>query len=82
MRRHYGEQRKTFIITFALYQCSTWATAGAVGTLGWNLISLVRAAILLLLLFSLLFNTRRLDWAVVLVIFVILTFRLTTQALR
>jgi hypothetical protein len=82
MRRHYGEQRKTFIITFALYQCSTWATAGAVGTLGWNLISLVRAAILLLLLFSLLFNKRRLDWAVVLVIFVILTFRLTTQALR
>jgi hypothetical protein len=82
MRRHYGEQRQTFIVTFALYQCSTWATASVIGTLGWNVISLVRAIILVLLLFSLLLNKRRLDWAVVLAIFAILAFRLTTQALR
>ena len=82
MRRHYADQRKTFIVTFALYQCSTWATASVVGTLGWNLISTVRAIILLMLLLSLLLNRRRWDWAVVLVILVILTFRLTTQALR
>jgi len=82
MRRQYDEHRRTFIVTFALYQCSTWATASVVGTLGWNLISVVRAIILLMLLLSLLLNRRRWDWAVVLVILVILTFRLTTQALR
>lgn len=82
MPRHYGEQRKTFIGTFALYQCSTWATASVVGTLGWNLISIVRAGILLMLLIALLLGRRRWDWAVVLVILAILIFRLTTQALR
>lgn len=82
MRRQYDEHRRTFIVTFALYQCSTWATATAVGTLGWNLISVVRAAILMMLLLSLLLGRRRWDWAAVAVILAILVFRLTTQALR
>ena len=82
MRSHYDEQRRTFIITFILYQCSTWTTAAVVGTLGWNLISIVRALILLLLVLMLLVNRRWWDWIGVLGIFAILAFRLTTQALR
>lgn len=82
MRRHYDEHRWTFIVTFALYQCSTWATASVVGTLGLNLISVVRAIILVMLVFSLLLNRRRWDWFAVAAILTILTFRLTTQALR
>jgi hypothetical protein len=82
VRRHYDEQRKTFIITFLFYQCSTWTTAAFVGTLGWNVISVVRAIILLLLVLMLLFNRRWWDWAGVLGILVILIFRLTTQMVR
>ncbi len=82
MRRHYDEQRKTFIITFVLYQCSTWATAAVVGTLGWNVISVVRAVILSLLVLLLVLNKRRWDWVGVLGILAVLVFRLTTQVMR
>jgi hypothetical protein len=82
MRRHYDEQRRTFVVTFAMYQCSTWALAAVVGTLGFNLVSVVRAAILLMLLASLAFGRRSWDWAAVASIMAILVFRLTTQALR
>lgn len=82
MRQHYAEHRNTFIVTFALYQCSTWATAAVVGTLGWNVISFVRAAILGVLLIASLLHRRSLDWAAVAVILAILIFRLTTQAVR
>jgi len=82
VRRHYDEHRKTFIVTFVLYQCTTWTTAFVVGTLGWNAISVVRAIILLLLLLMLLFDKRWCDWIGVLAILGILIFRLTTQVVR
>ena len=82
LRRHYDEHRKTFIATFVLYQCTTWTTAFLVGTLGWNVISVVRAIILLLLVLMLLFNKRWWDWIGVLGILGVLVFRLTTQVVR
>lgn len=82
LRRHYDEHRMTFIITFLLYQCSTWTTAAVVGTLGWNVLSVVRAIISLVLVLMLLFNRRRSDWVGVLIILAILAFRLTTQVVR
>ncbi|RYD62472.1 MAG: hypothetical protein EOP58_13110 [Sphingomonadales bacterium] len=82
MRCHYDEQRKTFIITFALYQCSTWIAAFVTGTIGWNVISVVRGIILALLVSMLLLNKRRWDWVGVLAILVVLIYRLTTQAVR
>lgn len=82
MRSRYEAQRKIFIVTFALYQCSTWATAMAIGTFGWNVISAVRAAILVILLLMLLLNRRRWDWIGVLAILGVLIFRLTTQVVR
>ncbi len=82
MRCHYDEQRRTFIVTFVLYQCSTWATAAVVGTLGWNVISVVRAVILSLLVLLLVLNKRRWDWVGVLGIMAVLVFRLTTQVMR
>jgi len=82
VRRHYGEHRKTFIVTFALYQCITWITALVIGTLGWNVISVVRVIILLLLVLMLLFNKRWLDWMGVLAIVAILAFGLVTQVVR
>jgi hypothetical protein len=82
LRRHYDEHRKSFIATFVLYQCTTWTTAFLVGTLGWNVISVVRAIILLLLVLMLLFNKRGWDCIGVLSILAILAFRLTTQVVR
>ena len=82
MRRHYAEQRKTFIVTFTLYQCSTWTTAMVIGTFGLNVISVVRAAILLVLLLMLALNKRSLDWIGVLGILAVLVYRLTTQVVR
>ena len=82
MRRHYDEHRKTFIVTFILYQCSTWAAAVLTGTFSWNPISLVRAIILLLLVLLVLLNKRRWDWLGALAILAILIFRLTTQVTR
>jgi hypothetical protein len=82
LRHHYDEHRKTFIATFVLYQCTTWTTAFLVGTLGWNVISVVRGIILLVLVLMLLFNKRWWDWIGVLGILAILAFRLTTQVVR
>ncbi len=82
LRGHYDEHRKTFIATFALYQCTTWTTAFLVGTLGWNVISVVRALILLVLVLMLLFNKRWCDWIGAVGICAILAFRLTTQVVR
>jgi hypothetical protein len=82
VRQHYDEHRKTFIVTFVLYQCTTWTTAYLVGTLGWNVISVVRAIILLLLVLMLVFNKRGWDWFGVLAIFAVLAYRLTTQVVK
>ena len=82
MRRHYDEQRKTFIMTFALYQCSTTIVGIVAGTFGWNFVTIFRAAILLLLVLMLLLKKRRWDWVGVLVILAMLIFRLTTQIVR
>jgi hypothetical protein len=82
MRRHYETQRKTFIITFTLYQCCTWTTALIVGTFGWNIISVVRAIILFLLITMLLVNKRRCDWIGVMLILAVLIYRLTTQGVK
>jgi hypothetical protein len=79
MRRHYDEQRRTFIGTYILYQCSTWTTAAIIDTLGFNVASVVRAAILLMLVLALLLNRRSFDWLAALVIFAGLSFRLSTQ---
>lgn len=82
MRRHYQAQRKVFILTFALYQLSTFATAVIVGTLGWTFLTLARAAILGLLVSMLLTNSRRWDWAAVMIILAFLLIRLATQVVR
>ncbi len=82
MREHYVEQRKTFIITYVLFQCATWASALILGNFGWNVISAVRAAILALLILMLVINHRRFDWFGVVAILVLLIYRLTTQGMR
>jgi hypothetical protein len=82
MRSHYAAQRKIFILTFALYQLSTWTTAFVTGTMAWNYVTFVRVAILAVLLSMLAVNSRRWDWAGVLVIGAALFARLLTQAVR
>ena len=71
-----------FILTFAIYQLTTFTTALLVGSLTWNFVTLVRPAIFALLLSMLLTNSRRWDWAAVLAIMGFLFFRLTTQVVR
>jgi len=79
MRAHYDEQRRTFIGTFILYQCSTWITAAIIGTLGLNVASLARGTILVALLVALFLKRRSFDWVAALIIFAALSFRLSTQ---
>jgi len=82
MRAHYQTQRRVFILTFAIYQISTFTTVLLVGGLGWNFLSIVRAVIFLLLVSMLVINRRRWDWAAVLAILAFLFIRLTTQVVR
>ena len=82
MRRDYGEQRKVFILTFALYQVSTFTTALVTGTMAWDYLSFVRVGIFSLLVSMLLTNNRRWDWFGVLAIMAALLIRLTTQVVR
>jgi hypothetical protein len=82
MRRYYDEHRRTFIFTFILYQCVTTVVALVIGTFGWNISSVIRAVILVLLLLMVLLNKRRWDWTGVLTILAVLIVRLTTQVTR
>ena len=82
MRNYYDEHRGTFIFTFVFYQCVTTAVALVVGTLGWNIASLARAAIFLLLVVAVLVRNRRFDWLAALGILAVLLLRLSTQAVR
>ena len=82
VRRYYDDHRRTFLGTFVLYQCTTSAVALVVGTWGWNPGSVVRVWIFMLLVFSLLLNSRRGDWVAAIGILGAVAFRLTTQAAR
>ena len=79
MHRHYGEQRKLFIATFAVYQCVSWTVAFVTGTLGWNIATIARALILALLLMALALNRRWADWIAASAILVVLVVRMTRQ---
>ena len=82
MRTHYEAQRKVFILTFAVYQVSTFTTALVVGSLGWNFVTLVRLVIFALLISMLFTKSRLWDWISVLTILVILFIRLNAQVVR
>ncbi|GAA0637369.1 hypothetical protein [Brevundimonas lenta] len=82
MRRHYAQQHKVFVLTFMVYQLSTWATALLTGGTGWNLPTVVRVVILALLALMLLLKGRIWDWIAVAIIIGLLALRLTTQLVR
>ena len=82
MKNQYREQRGTWILTFALYQVSTWATALVTGTLAWNYVTLIRGVILALLVSMLFVKARRWDWFGVIAISAFLLIRLCTQVVR
>ena len=82
MHRDYEEQRKVFILTFALYQVSTFTTALVTRTMTWDYLSIVRVGIFLLLVSMLLTNNKRWDWVGVLAIMTALLIRLTLQVVR
>ncbi|KQW82230.1 hypothetical protein [Brevundimonas sp. Root1279] len=82
MRHHYDEEREVFLLTFALYQVSTWATALITGVAGWNAATIARTAILGLLVAMLMTRSRRFDWVGLLIILGILVWRLMTQVVR
>lgn len=81
MTAHYGQQRKTFLMTWIVYQSVQYITGLIVGTLGWNVSTLVRSAILILVLVALGFGRRSIDWLASIAIFGLLAYRLTTQVM-
>jgi len=82
MRRYYDDNRRTFVATFILYQCVTTSVAFIVGTMGWNVATMIRATILSMLVLAFLVGKRRFDWIAALVILAVIVLRLTTQAVR
>ena len=82
MRRHYESQRKVYILTFALYQVSTFTTALVVGDLAWNFLTIVRFIIFALLISMLFTKSRYWDWVAVLTIMAALFVRLNMQVVR
>jgi hypothetical protein len=82
MRGHYASQRKVFILTFAIYQLTTFTTSLLLGNLTWSFLTIVRPVIFLLLVSMLFTSARRWDWAAVLAIMTFLFVRLTTQVVR
>ena len=82
MRDYYGQQRRAFILTFALYQCSTWVLAFVIDAFAWDFTGIARAVILFVLASLLLLNRRACDWLGVAIILAVLVFRLTTQAVK
>ena len=82
MRRHYEGQRKVYILTFALYQVSTFTTALVVGDLAWNFLTIVRFIIFALLISLLFTKSRYWDWVAVLTIMAALFVRLNMQVVR
>ncbi len=82
MRRDYDEQRRVILVTLALYQVSTFATAMAIGRFSWDFLAIVRLAILALIVAVLLSKSRRWDWLAVVAMLAVLFFRLSTQVVR
>lgn len=82
MRHHYDEEREVFLLTFALYQVSTWASAILTGAATLDFAAVARTVILVLLVLMLLRRSRRLDWIGVLIILGVLIGRLMTQVIR
>ncbi len=82
MRGHYAAQRGVVILTFALYQLTTFTTALLLGNLAWSFLTVARAIIFLLLVSMLFIRARRWDWVAVLAIMAFLFYRLATQVVR
>ena len=82
MRHYYEDSRRTFLVTFVLYQILNYAIAFIIGTLGWNVPTGIRTLILLLLVLALVINKRRFDWAAAAGTLAVLIVRLTTQLTR
>jgi hypothetical protein len=74
--------RRTFLLTFVVYQILNYAIAIIIGTLGWNIATGIRTIILLLLVLALLINKRWFDWLAAAGTLAVLILRLTTQLTR
>lgn len=82
MRLYYEESRRTFLLTFVVYQILNYAIAIIIGTLGWNIATGIRTIILLLLVLALVINKRWVDWVAAGGTLAVLILRLTTQLTR
>ena len=82
MRLYYEDSRRTFLVTFVVYQILNYAIAFIIGTLGWNIATGIRTIILLLLVVALLINKRWFDWLAAAGTLGVLILRLTTQLTR
>lgn len=81
MRAEWQEARGLFLTLAVLYQCLAWVNITlASGALVWDFITLVRAITLAALVVAMLLKDRRADLAAAMVIFVMVVWRLSVQA--
>jgi hypothetical protein len=83
MRAEWEKQRKLFATLFLLYMASNWAVAILVyGGVGWDLQTVLRAVVTVLVASLLFVRSRSWNWIVALVVLVSAIARLTVQQVR
>jgi hypothetical protein len=83
MRADWADRRSVFLILFALNQSVTWVTVLITHhAIAWNMASVLRTAVLLLVLLVLFLKSRRLEWLVVLAVLALVVLRLSMQTVR
>jgi hypothetical protein len=82
MRLRYQTQRKVFLVAFALFQVCTGSLALMLGRYGWDVATVARTIILVLLVAMLIVRSRRLDWVGAVTITGLLAYRLMDQTVR
>jgi hypothetical protein len=82
MRADWADRRNVFFTFFAINQFVTWIIATMHHSLSWDTASSMRTAAFLLILSTLYFKSRRLEWIVAIALLALVVVRLSTQPVR
>jgi hypothetical protein len=82
MRSAYESQRRVLFLSLALYQLSIWATIILTRGFVWDIVAVLRTAILVLILSALFTKSRLWDWVVMALVLSSITYRIAIQPVR